>query len=278
MFLSVAGIDCSYDSALVLKDVRLQVGKGDFVGIIGPNGSGKTTLLKAISAALKPAKGAVLLEDIDVHSIKKLELAKKMAVVPQETSILFDFTAFDIVMMGRNPHVDRFRFETSKDVDAVKGAMKLAGCLEFADRAVGSLSAGEKQRVAIARALAQESSVMLLDEPTSHLDINFQLETMDLLRDLSDSTKLTVIAVFHDLNLAARYCRTLIILKDGKILAAGACAIVFTKDNIKKAYHVDAEIRYHPLTQSPYMIALRLGDSDRKSGQLKTLAEKSKNL
>jgi len=178
-------------------------------------------------------------------------------------------------MMGRNPHVDRFRFETSKDVDVVKEAMKLTGCLEFADRAVGSLSAGEKQRVAIARALAQESSVMLLDEPTSHLDINFQLETMDLLRDLSDNTKLTVIAVFHDLNLAARYCRTLIILKDGKILAAGACADVFTKDNIKTAYHVDAEIRYHPLTQSPYMIALRPGDSDRNmSGQLKTLAEK----
>jgi iron complex transport system ATP-binding protein len=275
MFLSVDGIDCSYNSTQVLKDVRLQVGRGDFVGIIGPNGSGKTTLLKAISATLKPAKGAILLEDVDVHSIKKLDLAKKMAVVPQETSILFDFTAFDIVMMGRNPHVDRFRFETSKDVAAVKKAMKLAGCLEFAQREVGSLSAGERQRVAIARAIAQEPSVMLLDEPTSHLDINFQLETMALLRDLSDNAKLTVIAVFHDLNLAARYCRTLIILKDGKILAAGNCADVFTKENIKKAYGVDVDVRYHPLTQSPYIIPLRPSGSDTNilNGRPKALAE-----
>lgn len=275
MFLSVAGIDCSYNSTQVLKDVRLQVGRGDFVGIIGPNGSGKTTLLKAISATLKPAKGAILLENVDVHSIKKLDLAKKMAVVPQETSILFDFTAFDIVMMGRNPHVDRFRFETSKDVAAVKKAMKLAGCLEFAQREVGSLSAGERQRVAIARAIAQEPSVILLDEPTSHLDINFQLETMALLKDLSDNAKLTVIAVFHDLNLAARYCRTLIIIKDGKILAAGNCADVFTKENIKKAYGVDVDVRYHPLTQSPYIIPLRPSGSDTNilNGRPKALAE-----
>ena len=270
MFLSVNGIDCSYDSTQVLKDVRMQVGKGDFVGILGPNGSGKTTLLKAISAALKPKRGAILLEDIDVHRIKKLELAKKMAVVPQETSILFDFTAFDIVIMGRNPHVDRFRFETSKDVDAVKKAMKLTGSSEFADREIGSLSAGERQRVAISRALAQEPTVILLDEPTSHLDISFQLETMNLLRDLSDNTKLTVIAVFHDLNLAARYCKTLIILRDGGILAAGDCADVFTKDNIKKAYHVDVEITYHALTQSPYIIPIRPSDSDR-SGVLSQL-------
>lgn len=255
MILRIDGIECCYDSVPVLKGISLEVQKGDFVGIVGPNGSGKTTLLRAIGGTLKLRKGAVLFEGGDIQNMNVSDLAKKMAAVQQDNSILFDFTAFDIVMMGRNPHLDRFRFETEKDVQVVSNAMKLTGSMEFADRPIGSLSAGEKQRVAIAKALAQEPSVMLLDEPTSHLDINFQLETLDLLRKLT-SSGLTVVAAFHDLNLTARYCRNLIILKDGRILAAGKTGEVLTADNIRSAYNVDAEIKYHPVTKSLYIVPI----------------------
>lgn len=256
MIISINDIDCYYDSARVLDNVKLQISRGDFVGMIGPNGSGKTTLLRAISGALKPRKGAVFLEDFDVSKMGKLELAKKMAVVPQDTNILFDFTAFDVVMMGRNPHVDRLRFESKSDVQAVRNAMELTGSVEFADRPIGSLSAGERQRVAIARALAQEPEVILLDEPTSHLDIGFQLETMELLQGLSEKNDLTVIAVFHDLNLAAVYCKTLLLLRNGKIMACGNISDVLRPEIIREAYDVDVAIKQHPLTGSPYVVSI----------------------
>jgi iron complex transport system ATP-binding protein len=254
--ITVNGVDCYYDSSKALENVRLEIERGDFVGIIGPNGSGKTTLLRAIGGALSPRKGAIYVENVDVSEISKLELAKKMAVVPQDTNILFDFTAFDIVMMGRNPHVDRLRFESEKDIQTVKKAMELTSSLQFADRPIAHLSAGERQRVAIARALAQEPEIILLDEPTSHLDISFQLETMELLLELSEKSKLTIISVFHDLNLAAVYCKKLLLLKDGRVMSYGNGSDVLKPEIIRDAYSVDVEIKNHPLTGSPYIVPL----------------------
>jgi len=269
VLITINNVDCYYDSSKALENVKLEIKKGDFIGIIGPNGSGKTTLLRAISGMLKPKRGVIFVENIDISKISKLELAKKMAVVPQDTNILFDFTSFDIVMMGRNPHVDRLRFESEMDVQSVKKAMELTGSLQFADRPIGSLSAGERQRVAIARALAQEPEIILLDEPTSHLDISFQLETMELLLKLSEKEELTVISVLHDLNLAAVYCKKLLLLKDGRVVSYGNNAHVLRPEIIRDAYNVDVEIKNHPLTGSPYIVPLARTSSKAKKKNLK---------
>ncbi len=265
----VNDVDCYYGSSKALENVKFEILRGDFVGIIGPNGSGKTTLLRAIGGALKLRKGVIFVENIDVSRIGKHALAKKMAVVPQDTTVLFDFSAFDIVMMGRNPYVDRLRFESEKDVQSVKRAMELTDSLQFADRSVGSLSAGERQRVAIARALAQDPAIMLLDEPTSHLDIGFQLEAMELLLKLSEKEKLTVVSVFHDLNLAAAYCKWLLLLKEGRVVSYGNSSDVLKPKIIRDAYGVDVEIRNHPLTGSPYIVPFTRVSSKAEKKDLK---------
>jgi iron complex transport system ATP-binding protein len=215
--LNVDGIECRYGSVKVLENVNLTVKEGDFLGIMGPNGSGKSTLLKSISRVLKPHKGSILLDKIDVYSMKSVDLAKHMAVVPQESNIGFAFTAMDIVLMGRNPHMKRFEMESEKDMAIVKKAMLQTNTWQLAERPINELSGGEKQRVIIARALAQEPKVLLLDEPLTHLDMINQIEIMDLVRDLCEKEHLIVLAVIHDLNLASRYCTSAILVKNSTI-------------------------------------------------------------
>ena len=200
--LCVDGVDCYYGSVKVLKNVRFSVKERDFVGILGPNGSGKTTLLRSIGRTLKPHKGVILLNDVDIYTLKSAEVAREMAVVPQDTVVTFNFTALDVVLMGRNPYLSRFQTESEKDVAIARKAMELTNAWHLAGRPVNQLSGGERQRVIIARALAQEPEILLLDEPTVHLDINNQLEIMDLLKGLCIKRGLIVLAVFHDFNLA----------------------------------------------------------------------------
>ena len=249
-------MECRYGSVKIIENVSLIVKEGDFVGIIGPNGSGKTTLLKSISRSLKPHKGAILLDKTDIYSIKSVELAKHLAVVPQENIIGFSFTAVDIVLMGRNPHMTRFQMETEKDMAIVRKAMERTNTWQFADRPINELSGGEKQRVVIARALAQEPKVLLLDEPLTHLDMINQLEIMDLVKELCVKEGLIVLAVIHDLNLAARYCNSAILLKAGKVWSAGTLDEVLTSANIKSVFNVDAIVRKSLVTNSLYVIPL----------------------
>jgi iron complex transport system ATP-binding protein len=256
--LSVDGVECRYGSVKILEGVSLTVKEGDFVGILGPNGSGKTTLLKSISRTLNPHKGAVLLDKTDIYSIKSVELAKHLAVVPQENVIGFSFTAMDIVLMGRNPHMTRFQMETDKDMAIVRKAMERTNTWQFAGRPVNELSGGEKQRVVIARALAQEPNVLLLDEPLTHLDMINQLEIMDLIKELCAKEGLIVLAVIHDLNLAARYCNSAILIKSGRVWAAGSLDEVLTSANIKNVFNVDAIVRKSLVTNSLYVIPLSL--------------------
>ena len=256
VFLNVDGVECRYGSVKVLEDVSLSVKGGDFVGILGPNGSGKTTLLKSISRILKPHKGTILLNEADIYSLKSVDVAKQMAVVPQDTSIGFNFAALDIVLMGRNPHMKRFQMESEKDIAVARKVMNLTNIWHLAERPINELSGGEKQRVIIARALAQEPKILLLDEPLTHLDIVNQLEIMDLVKDLCEKEKLIVLAVFHDFNLAARYCNTAIMLKGGKIFAAGSLNEVLTSENIKSVFHVDAIVKKHLVTNSIFVIPL----------------------
>jgi iron complex transport system ATP-binding protein len=254
--LTIDGVDCSYGSVDILKDVSFSVESGQFLGILGPNGSGKTTLLKSISRVLKPKKGTILIGDKDIYKMKTIDVAKKMAVVPQTTPVSFDFTALEVVLMGRNPHMARFKMEGTSDMEIAKNAMKLTRTWEFADRPITELSGGERQRVIIARALTQEPQILLLDEPTTHLDISNQLEIMDLIKRLCETQNMLIVAVFHDFNLAARYCDSIILLKDGKIVAAGKADDTLTSDNIKKVFSVDTIVKKHPITGQLHMIPI----------------------
>ena len=254
--LNVDGVECRYGSVKVLEDVSLAVKEGDFVGILGPNGSGKTTLLKSISRILKPHKGVILLNKADIYSLKGVEVAQQMAVVPQDSAIGFSFAALDVVLMGRNPHMTRFQMESAKDVAIARKVMTLTNTWHLAERPINELSGGEKQRVIIARALAQEPKILLLDEPMTHLDIINQLEIMDLVKGLCVNEGLIVLAVFHDLNLAARYCTSAILLKDGKVFSAGILDDVLTSENIKKVFRVDAIVQKHLVTNSLYVIPM----------------------
>ncbi|NHV96669.1 MAG: ABC transporter ATP-binding protein [Thaumarchaeota archaeon] len=256
--LDICGVECYYGSVKVLENVRFTIGSGELVGLLGPNGSGKTTLLKAISGALRPKAGAVYLNEAEIFGMKSREVARNIAVVPQNTDVNFDFTALDIVLMGRHPHLSRFKLESEKDLTVAKNAMKLTNTWHLAERRISELSGGERQRVIIARALAQEPKVLLLDEPTTHLDINSQLEIMDLLKELCIQRGLILLTVFHDFNLAARYCDTIILLNKGKIVSIGRVDEALTSENIKKVFQVDAVVKKHPLTNSLYVIPLPL--------------------
>jgi len=254
--LTIDGIDCSYGSVNVLKDIQFAVNSGEFLGILGPNGSGKTTLLRSISRVLKPQKGTILIGNENIYKMKTVQVAKQLAVVPQSTPVTFDFTSLEVVLMGRNPHMPRFKMESKKDLAIARNSMELTRTWEFADRPVTELSGGERQRVIIARALTQEPKILLLDEPTTHLDISNQLEIMDLIKRLCKTKKLLIVAVFHDFNLAARYCESIILLNDGKIVAVGKSNETLTSENVRKVFNVDTIVKKHPITGYLHVIPI----------------------
>jgi iron complex transport system ATP-binding protein len=254
--LSIGDIDCYYGSTKILEDIDFVVKSGEFLGILGPNGSGKTTLLKSISRILEPKKGAILIDSSNIYDMKTVDVAKQLAVVPQTTPVTFDFTALEVVLMGRNPHMARFQMEGKTDLEIAKNSMQLTHTWDFADRPVTELSGGERQRVIIARALTQEPQILLLDEPTTHLDIGNQLEIMDLIKQLCKTKKLLIVAVFHDFNLAARYCDSVILLKDGKIVAVGKSEDTLTSENVKKVFCVDTLVKKHPITGYLHVIPM----------------------
>ncbi len=253
MPLEIKDVDTYYGSVKILDSINFNASQGELLGIIGPNGSGKTTLLRTISRILKPKVGAILLEGRDVLGMKEREFSRNFAAVPQDTAINFDFSALDVVLMGRNPHLGRLELESEKDIEIARRSMELTNCWEFAERPITELSGGERQLVIIARALTQEPRVLLLDEPTSHLDINYQIEIMELLKRLTTEEKLIVIAVIHDLNLAARYCDRLVLLHEGKIVSLGTQTQVLTAENIKNTFGADVVVKKHALTNQCYV-------------------------
>jgi len=241
--LRINNIACRYETTNVLENINFSAKGGDFIGIIGPNASGKSTLLKSISKVLKPYTGVVLLNERDVYTFKSAEIAKNLAVVPQESVISFAFTALEVVLMGRTPHLNRFEMESTQDLIIAQKSMELTNTWYLAERPIDTLSGGEKQRIIIARALTQEPRVLLLDEPTDHLDINHQIEILDLIKRLSKEEEMIVIGVFHDLNIASQYCDRLILLHKGRIFAAGGAGDVLTGENIEKVYGVKVTVK-----------------------------------
>ncbi|HHU31190.1 MAG: heme ABC transporter ATP-binding protein [Zhaonellaceae bacterium] len=254
--ISVEKLSYYYGPKQILRDISLKITEGSFITFLGPNGSGKTTLLKNICALLTPQKGCVFLNDIALPKIKPQELAKTMAVVPQNTQVNFPFTVLDTVLMGRMPHQKRFQGDSPQDMAIAEWALKLTNTWHLKDRLITELSGGERQRVIVAQALAQQPRIILLDEPTAHLDLQHQLELLELLQKLNKTNGLTVIAILHDLNLAAQYSSYIVLLHQGKIYAAGSPRDVLTPEIIKEVYGIEVSITQSNLDQRFHVIPL----------------------
>lgn len=254
MMLTLQQVALGYGRLNILRDVTFAVNEGEMVGIIGPNGSGKSTLLKGICRVIAPHEGRILFEGRDIGSLSRTEIARRIAVVPQTPHLPETFTAFEIVLMGRTPHLGRFRFEGYRDFDIAWKAMAITRTQPLAERTVDKLSGGQKQLLTIARAIAQEPRLMLLDEPTAHLDINYQMEILDFVRGLCREGTLTALAVLHDLNLAAQYCDRLVLLGNGGVRAVGSPREVLTKENITQIYGARVHISPHPLNGLPTVL------------------------
>ena len=254
--VSAEGLHYEVDAKSLLDGVNLHVKRGQFVGLIGPNGAGKTMLLRAIAGVLSYSEGVVLLDGTNVKNGSLKNIAKAMALVPQVAPYTQGFTALELVLMGRYPHMSRFQIEGREDNLIARNAMRLTETEQFTDRTLDTLSGGERQRIFVSRALAQQPRVLLLDEPTSNLDILHQLKVISLVRKMVDDG-LTAIAAIHDLQMAARYCDRLVLMKDGKILAKGSPEEVLTTEAIQASFGVKAAVYRDPVAGS---LALSLLD------------------
>lgn len=252
--LSIENISAGYDGKLVLHNVSMKARTGRFIGLIGPNGSGKTTLLRVISGVLVPNVGQVLLQGTRLEKIGRRNLAKTMACLTQDPSLVLSFTVREIILMGRSPHLPKIGRETTRDFEIAKNAMELADVSHLAERLITEISGGERQRALIAMCLAQEPKILLLDEPTNHLDIAHQLSALDLIRKLNLQTGMTIVAVFHDLNLAAEYCDKLLVLKRGRVEAFGSPEDVLTADMILKVYGAKVQTLQNPVSNKPHIV------------------------
>jgi iron complex transport system ATP-binding protein len=240
-----------YDGDWVLKNLSFETREGEFLGIIGPNGSGKTTLLKIIDGIFMPQQGSALMNGLNIKKIKRYDIAKIIAVVPQDSPMIFSFTVQEVVLMGRAPHLGRLRFEGQTDFEIVRKAMEITDILPFAARSINELSGGERQRVLIARALAQQPQIILLDESTAFLDIKHQIAFFDLIKNLNKEEGLTVITVTHDINLASLFCDRVMLLNEGIIHSIGTPDEVITESNIKEVYETDVLVDKILLTGQP---------------------------
>jgi len=245
----------------VVRGVSVGIERGSLTGLLGPNGCGKTTLLKLLAGVLAPDRGSVVIDDRPLTSLTRREIARRVAIVPQETHPAFDYTVMEMVLMGRHPHLGLFQLEGPADIGIGRGALAATGTAHLADRAFMTLSGGEKQRVVIAAALAQSPDVLLLDEPTASLDLHYQLEIAALLAQLNREQSVTMVLATHDLNLAASLCRTLVLLREGEVLAHGATGDVLTADSVHALYGVEAEVRYHEAAGHLTIVPVRLRET-----------------
>ena len=268
MLLRADDVDFAYNPGTpILSGVTVEVRPGQITGLLGPNGSGKTTLLKILAGTLRPASGQVTLDGVDLRSIPRTSVAQRMAVVPQETQLAFDYSVLEVVLMGRYPHLGAFEIEGPADFEIAREVLEATGTRDLQDRPFATLSGGEKQRVIIASALAQirtpksaAQSILVLDEPTTALDVGYQLETAHLLRELQRQLPLAIVISTHDLNFAASLCHSVVLIKEGKVRADGPAGEVLTPANIRELFGVDADVYQHP--RAGHLVVVPVADRD----------------
>lgn len=254
--LTLTDVRFAYEQAEVLAGVSLAIRPGEVVGIVGPNGAGKSTLLKLMAGLLAPQGGEIRLGDRPLGSIRPGERAKLAAFVPQESRFPFAFRALELVLMGRAPHLPAFGFESQRDVAIARAAMAKTDCEAFAARPIDALSGGERQRVILARALAQETPLLLLDEPTAFLDIRHQAGLHRILAEENRRRGTTIVAAMHDLNLAAAFCSRIVMLAGGRVAADGSPASVFTAPIIRAVFDTEVAVGHDEATGRPYCLPL----------------------
>jgi iron complex transport system ATP-binding protein len=254
--LEIRDLTLAYGERVALRDVSLSLARGELLGVVGPNASGKSSLIRAITNVITPRRGEVRLDGSPVRGLSQRELALRVAVVPQNPTLPEAFTALEVVLMGRTPHLGLLQSEGRVDWAAVRRALEETDAWELAERRIGELSGGEKQRVVVARALAQEAPLLLLDEPTAHLDVGHQAAVLELVQRLCcsngvDGRPRAVLAVVHDLTLAAQYCDRLVMLSEGRLVADGPPHEVLSPQVLSSVYRTQVVVFTHPLTGRP---------------------------
>lgn len=270
--ISVSNLSFSYNENLTLKNLSFEIEKNSFVSILGPNGAGKSTLVNLISKVMPIEAGEIVIEGKNIRDLNHIEIAKKVAVVPQYTSLGFNFSVYEIILMGRYPYLSRFKGEKQEDYRIVNEVMELTHTDIFKDRKYNELSGGERQRVIIAQTLVQDSPIIILDEPTSHLDINFQIEFMELFYSLYKKKGKTIIGIFHDINLAIQYSEKIMLLKEGNIYCYGDVKDVINRTNIMSVFKSDVYIGKNPFTGKLYVspnFNLRFYSKETKSKEIR---------
>jgi iron complex transport system ATP-binding protein len=257
--IDLRSVSFRYRQGWVLQDLSFRIERGEFIGVIGPNGSGKSTLLKTLCRLLSPQKGEVLLDLTPLKEMSQREIARKIAVVPQEAYSLFPFRVIEMVLMGRSPYLGHLMFEGTKDLEIAKRAMDWTETLSIGGRFIDELSGGERKRVFIARALAQEPEVILLDEPTANLDIHHQVDFLNLILSLNREKGLTIVMASHDLNIASEYCDRLILLREGRVYKMGPSREVITRKNIEEVYGCEVWVDENPISGMPRITLLKKG-------------------
>ncbi|HYH05329.1 MAG TPA: heme ABC transporter ATP-binding protein [Bacillota bacterium] len=252
--IDIHKLSFSFAKDPVLQDICLNFAKGKFYTILGPNGSGKTTLLKTIAKLYEIKQGEISVNGVSLETLTPKNLAQQLAVMPQDTAIEFEFSVLDVVMMGRNPYLSRFVEESEADLNLARQAMEITNTWHLRDRSITQLSGGERQRVMIARALTQQTGIIALDEPVSHLDIHHQIALLKQISEMNRVHEVTVLAVLHDLNLAAAFSDYLVLMHQGRIHCHGVPEEVLKPDIIEAVYGVAVHIIQAPDTGRPYVI------------------------
>ena len=234
--ISINNLTFAYDNRLIFNDLSVSFPQGGFCSILGPNGSGKTTLLKCIVGLLQPSGGTIILDGKPMAEYKKMDLARKIAYVPQYQDIVFDISVFDYVMLGRNPYQTPWEMQRTEDKEIVEEMLQKCNVWHYRDTLLQSLSGGERQRVMIARAMAQQTGILLLDEPLSNIDVTHKFEIMDILQQLNEEQQVTVLIILHDLPIAKSYSKQVLLLKSGNALQFGDRNAVLTEENIRNCF------------------------------------------
>lgn len=249
--ISTKNLKVGYEEKVIIEGLNVRVNKGEVLSIIGPNGCGKSTLLKTLCRMIKPMSGNIFIEDEDIRKIKNKTISQKICLLSQHNSPPLDLTVEELVYFGRMPHKKWYETRTTEDRKIVDWAIENTGLTKYKNTPIGGLSGGERQRAYIAQALCQKPEVLLLDEPTTYLDISYQLELMELVREINKKFNITIIMVLHELNQASKYSDRLIMMKNGKIVSDGEPNEIINKEIIKDVYNIECDIDQDPISHKP---------------------------